>query len=135
MPSLFDWLDSINTDKKLELDEDNPYKEYVPFQINTGMSQFLDTVLLANEMNKRPWLSKEMQHKFYRGVVTKKKRMGKWAKVEEVNKEDIELVCDYYKVNKHRAAEYLKLVSPQELEIMRKATNKGGAEAGRGKRK
>jgi len=129
MPGLFDWLDSINTGKKLELDDANPYKEYVPFQINNGLSQFIDTVLIANEMNKRPWLSKEMQYKFLSNAVTKKKRMCKWAKADaEAHKEDIDTVSEFYDINRIKAAEYLKLIRPDELEYMRRANSKGGTE-------
>lgn len=136
MPGLFDWLDAINSGKELVLPEDDPYQDYVPFQINNGLSQNLDTVLLANEMNKRAWISKEMQYKFLRNSVTKKKRFGKWAKPEpEANKEDIETVSTYYDVNRQRASEYLKLIQPHELEYMRKMNNKGGADLGKGKRK
>ena len=137
MASLFDFLDAINTGKQLDLSgEGDSYKEYVPFQINNGLSQNLDTVLFANEMNKRPWLSKEMQFKFFLGAVSKKKRYGKWAKVEAVaNKEDIETVAMYYDVNEARAAEYLKLLKPEHLEYMRKANFKGGSDVKRGKAK
>lgn len=129
MASLFEWLDAINTGKQITLDEDESFKDYAPFQINNGLSQNLDTVLIANEMNKRPWLSKEMQYKFFLHAVLKKKRYGKWAKAEtEVNKEDIEIVSEYYCVNHARATEYLKLIKPHELEYMRNMNNKGGAE-------
>jgi hypothetical protein len=134
VPGLFDWLDSINTGKTLELDEQS-FKDYVPFQINNGMSQHLDTVLIANEMNKRPWLSKNMQYKFYCGAVIKKRRMGKWAKADaEEQTEDIDTVSAYYNVNRQVAATYLKIVKPEELEMMRKANFKGGAET-RGRKK
>jgi hypothetical protein len=135
MPGLFEWLDGINTKTNLELDEDDPYKDYVPFQINNGMAQFLDTVLLANEMNKRPWLTKEMQFKFYHGAVTKKKRMGKWAKVEEVNKDDVEVVATHYGINHQTASVYLKLMKPEEFTALKKAGDTGGAEAKRGRKK
>lgn len=129
MPGLFEWLDAVNTGKALELNPDDPYKDYSPFQINNGLSQTLDTVLVANEMNKRPWLSKEMQFKFLSGAVVKKKRFGKWAKVEtEANKEDIETVSTYYDINRTRAAEYLKMLTPDHIAHMRKMNDKGGAE-------
>lgn len=129
MPGLFDWLGAINEGKAIDLSEDNPYKEYVPFQINNGLSQHLDTVLIANEMNKRPWLSKGMQFAFLNGAVVKKRRFGKWTKAEvEANVEDVETVSTYYDVNRSRAAEYLKMLKPEHLAHMRKMNNKGGAE-------
>lgn len=131
MPTLFEWLDKINTGKGVELNPDDPYKDYPTFQILQGLSQNMDTVLLANEMNKRPELPKEMQYKFLEKSVTKKKRYGKWGKAEEEgNKEDIETVSEFYQVSRPRAKEYLKLINKDELEYMRKANSKGGAEIG-----
>jgi hypothetical protein len=134
--TLFEFLDAINTGKALTLDDSmaDPYKDYVPFQINNGMCQNLDTVLIANEMNKRPWLSKEMQFKFYNGAVSKKKRYGKWAKVEELaNKDDVATVSEYYDVNEARALEYIRLLTPDHIAQMKVFLNKGGQEGGKPK--
>jgi hypothetical protein len=131
MAGLFDWLEAINTGKSVEIDphDPNPFKDYVPFQINNGLSQHLDTILLANEMNRKPWLSKELQFAFLKSAVTKKKRFGKWAKVEEpTNAEDIETVSQFYSVNPVRAAEYLKLLTPEQISQMRQASSKGGTD-------
>lgn len=138
MPSLFEWLNKINAGEKVELNSDDPYKDYPTYQILQGLSQNADTVLLANEMNKRPWLSKEMQFKFLDKAVLKKKRFGKWAKVEaEANKEDVDAVSEFYQVSYDRAREYLKLIRPDELEFMKRRISKGGATeiGGRGRKK
>lgn len=138
MPSLFEWLDKINTGKGVELDPDDPFKDYPAYQVLQGLSQFSDTILLANEMNKRPWLTKQMQYSFLDKAVLKKKRFGKWGKAEmEANKEDVETVSEFYQVNQERAKEYLKLIQPQELDFMKKRISKGGASeiGGRGRKK
>lgn len=138
MPSLFEWLDKINSGKDLVLDADNPFKDYPAYQILQGLSQNMDTVLLANEMNKRPGLSKEMQFAFLDKATLKKKRFGKWVKVEaEADKEDVETVSEFYQVNRIKAAEYLRMIQPHELEFMRNRINKGGAQmiGGKGKKK
>lgn len=128
MPSMFEFLDSINTGTKLDLTVDEALKDYVPFQINNGLSQHLDTVLLANEMNKRPWLSKEMQFKFLSNVVTKKRRYGKWAKADVVaNQADIDMISEYYSINNSRAVEYIKVLKFHELELIRQWSDKGGS--------
>ena len=129
MPSLFEYLGAISSGDKIDLEVDNPFAAYVPFQINNGLAQNIDTVLLANEMNKNPWLSKEMQYRFLAGIVTKKKRYGKWAKLEELaDQADIDTVSTFYQVNKERAAEYLKLIPPNELEYMRMKNGTGGCD-------
>jgi hypothetical protein len=136
MATLFEFLDSINTGKGIELNEDDPFKEYVPFQVNNGLSQYLDTVMLANEMNKRPWLSKGMQYRFLVGVVSKKKRYGKWAKADAIdNQADIDLVSEFYQINKDHAKDYLKLLGYPELELIRQRSDKGGCNMPKGKAK
>ena len=61
----FDFLNSINekknylfTDIKADnsgeaSDLDSVDRKYPPFMINRGLSYFVDTVMLANEMNER----------------------------------------------------------------------------------
>ena len=50
----FDYLNAINLTKKNIFAEDPlADKEYVPYIVNRGLSYFPDTVLYANEMNKR----------------------------------------------------------------------------------
>ena len=130
MPTLFEFLGSINSGDKIDLEVDNPYSSFVPFQINNGLAQHMDTVLLANEMNKYPDLTPEMQYKFYLNSVTKKKRFGKWAKVEPLlNQIDIDEVSKYFQVNKVRAAEYLRLLSLSEFENIVKLNNPGGCDS------
>jgi hypothetical protein len=130
MPNLIEWLDVISTGTKLDkfIEEDvSPFKDYVPFQINNGLSQSLDTILLANEMNKRPWLSKEMQFAFLDKAVSKKKRYSKWAKVEKLdNQDDIDQVSKYYQINMTRAQEYIKLLSEDALNDIKKYNDVGG---------
>ena len=130
MPNIIEWLDIISTGKKIEdyLEEDaNNFKDYVPFQINNGLSQNLDTVMLANEMNKHPLLSKEMQFAFLNKAVNKKKRYSKWAKVEKLeNQEDIDQVSKYYQINSSRAQEYLKILSEGALNSIKKYNDVGG---------
>ncbi len=138
MPTLFEWLDVINIGKTVDMNTDDPYKDYPTYQVLQGLSQNMDTVLLANEMNKRPWLSKEMQFKFLDKAVLKKKRFGKWGKADaEANKEEVDVVAEFYQVNRERAKEYLKLIRPDELEFMKNRIAKGGCSeiGGRGRKK
>lgn len=129
MPTLFEFLGSINSGDRVDLTGDNPFKDYAPFQINNGLSQHLDTILLANEMNKRPWLSKEMQYKFFQGSVSKKKRYGKWGKADSAeDKETIDLISEYYEVNNSVAAVYLKILTADQLNQLRKSIYKGGSD-------
>lgn len=79
--SPFDFLNSINEKKAYLFDDvradnsgeasdlDSVDRKYPPFMVNRGLSYFVDTVMLANEMNQRFELAKKMQYDFlYHGV-------------------------------------------------------------------
>ena len=125
---LMDWLNSIGTSgEDLTEGNDNAINDYPPFIINKGMAQAIDTIMFANEMNKRPWLDEMLQYKFLLGSVSKKKRYNKWVKAEpEANQEDITMVSNYYKVNEMIASSYITLLKPDELEKIRSSFFKGG---------
>lgn len=127
MPSLIEWLDSVGS-SAIDLTKSNvDIKSYIPFQINTGLSQNLDTVMFANEMNKNPQLSNHMQYKFLLGSINKKRRYGKWAKIEtEANKELVDLVSTHYSINRTRAVEYIAILTPEQIESIKQEADLGG---------
>lgn len=125
-PSLFDYLSDIGTDKAYLFNED-VNKNYVAFMINRGFGQHIDTILLANEMNKRASLSKLMHHDFLFFSIDKKKRYGKWAKATIVDEDLIEYMKMKYNVNYNVALSYIELYDKQLLkELIKEATEKGG---------
>lgn len=67
MPSLSDYLNSINYTKK-DLIKEDPLaeKDYLPFVTNRCLSYFPDTVFYANQMNMMPHLEKKMQYDYLR---------------------------------------------------------------------
>lgn len=125
---VFDLLNDITNGKKYRLNVDIEESDYKPFLINRGLSQHVDTIFFANEMNKCPHLSKRMQHDFLFYSVTKKKRYGKWAKGEDIDNETIELIMKRYKVSRNKALEYYQILSKSEngLEDFKKVCHTGG---------
>lgn len=123
--SLFDFLTDLNSGKQYLYSEVTK-KEFVTFMINRGMSQQWDTILLANEMNKNWHIDKELVHDFYFYLVSKRKRYGKWAKGSDDRKDDIELVVRHYNVSKPKAIEYLKLLSDDDLKVIKAQYDVGG---------
>lgn len=123
--SLFDWLGDLNYDKK-GLFSSETEQDFVPFMINRGMSQNMDTIMYANEMNKHWRVTKEMVHDFYLYIVPKKKRYGKWAKQTTDNKDEIELLMKHYNIGYHRAIEYLKLLSSEDIQNIKSQYAVGG---------
>jgi len=135
MMTPFDFLNSINEKKSYLFDDvradnsgeasdlDSVDRKYPPFMVNRGLSYFVDTVMLANEMNQRFELAKKMQYDFLYHGVRKKRRFSKWHKKEKDSK-DIELIKEAYCINRERAEEVYDLIDMKKL---RKFMDKGGA--------
>jgi len=120
----FDIINTINNKTNLEWDA-VVEKTYAPFIINRGMSFNLQTVMFASVMNMYPQLEKQMQYDFYFHGVPKGKRFDKWQKKLELG-DDVKLVRDFYGINIDRALEALKLLSKEQLDMIKQKMNKGG---------
>lgn len=126
-PSLFDHLNDITKSKQGIFHQGETNKNYSPFMINRGLQQHVDTILLANEMNKRPNISKEMHHDYLFHSVDPKLRYGKWAKQDTTDLDLIEYIKDRYSVNHIVALDYIQLFDREQLKIMMdKSKQKGG---------
>lgn len=125
-PSLFDYISDLSFDKQYIFDVD-VNKNYTTFMVNRGFGQHLDTIMLANEMNKRGSISKLMHYDFMFHAIDKKKRYGKWAKSTVADPELIEFIQNRYNVNYKTALQYIELYDKQELKkLFKEATEKGG---------
>jgi len=124
--SPFDFLNSINTTKE-NLFEKDPQagKDYKPFLINRGLSYFPDTVFYANQMNQHPSLDKDMQFFFFLNIISRKKRFSKWSK-KDSETESLELVKEYYGYSSEKANEALKMLSEENLIMIKEKLYKGG---------
>jgi hypothetical protein len=107
-------------EKKLDSIE----KQYNAFIINRGFSMGRDTILLANEMNSRSFLSSRMQYDFYRNLIRPGKRWNKWFK--SVKSEDLDLIQEAYSCSKQKAREIIEIFTPEALKNLRKKFDKGG---------
>jgi hypothetical protein len=117
MTTLFDYLNSINHNKKDLMtgteNDDLAEKGYPPYQINKGLSYFPDTIEQANIMNGCWQLDKKLQYYFLLSIIRPKKRFAKWVKKHEYA--DIEIVKAYYKCNNTRANEYVKILTKDQI--------------------
>lgn len=120
---IFEFLNSINENKIDIMTPDNE-KLYQPYLINHFLSGTLDTVFLANEMNRAPHLDKKMQYDFLRMTVRKKRRRTKWLKPSYI--ENLENVQRYFKYNITRAKEALNILTPEQLEQIKRFLDIGG---------
>ena len=99
-------------------------KEYPPFIINKCMSGFMDTVLIANEMNIHSDLPKKMQYDFFINIVRPKKRFSPWLRKEKID--ILELVKKYYHYNDEKARSALKILSEEQIEFIKQRMKTGG---------
>ena len=124
MPDLTAILNSINFSKDIDLIDEYNQSDYVPFVINKAMSQHIDTLLHANELNSRPNIPKIAQYKYYCYSVTKKKRFGKWLK--STKESDVQALQKYLNISYKKALEMFPLLSTEELERIKFELSKGG---------
>jgi hypothetical protein len=104
--------------------DDIAEKTYNPFMTNRSLSYFQDTVFFANEMNRYHHLDKKLQFSFLINIVRKRKRFSKWIKPELDS--DVDVVKEYYGYSNEKARQALALLSPSQIEELRKKVSKGG---------
>jgi hypothetical protein len=123
---LKDYLNTINQTKENLMEGEDPLweKNYPPFVINKCMSQHLDTVMYANEMNQYPNLDKKLQYDFFINTVRSRKRFSPWGKKEKVK--DIELVKEFYGYSTEKAMQALRILTENQLVVIKDKLNKGG---------
>jgi len=120
----FDYLNSINTTKKNVITDDITEKTYNSFMVNRSLSYFNDTVVLANEMNRYHHIDNKLQFDFLINMVRKRKRFSKWIKPQIES--DVEVVKKYYGYSNEKARQILSLLSPEQINGLKKKVNKGG---------
>jgi len=123
--NIWDFVNSINQNKKDLFEDPLAEKDYVPFLVNKALSYYVDTIFFANEMNSRTHLSKRQQFDFLRFSVTKKKRYSKWHK-KQIASEDISAVCEYYKYSQAKAYEVMSILTEQQIKDIKQSVFKGG---------
>lgn len=98
---------------------------YVPFIVNKALGLYIDTVLFANEMNMRAHLDSDMQYAYLLNSIRKSYRNQKWVKAE--GSEDVEAIKQYYGINHTKAKQALRVLSADQLAIVRKRLDTGGS--------
>ncbi len=117
------WLNSINHEKQNIMTDENK-KEYPPYIVNRCLSGFIDTVMMANEMNINHQLSPELQYQFLLNIVRPKRRFSPWLKKEKLN--DLEVVKSYYGYSNEKARTALSILSDEQLNSIKLKQNRGG---------
>lgn len=125
MTELKDYLNSINVSKKNLMDSDEESeRQYPPYIVNRCYSGFIDTILLANEMNLNSHIDKKLQYDFYINTIRPKKRFSPWLKKEKLD--SLECVKEYYGYSDEKAKTALKILTDEQLEFIKSKLNRGG---------
>jgi hypothetical protein len=124
----FDFVNAINITKKdLIRGSDNPAlieKEYNSFVVNRALSYFSDTVMYANVINQLNSMDAILKNDYYINSIRCGKRFSKWHK-KQAN-EPMDVIQEYYNVNYIRALEISKLLSKEQIDLIRIRITKGG---------
>jgi hypothetical protein len=121
----FDFINAITQTKENLFIDPQASKDYNAFMVNRGLSQYADTILYANEMNRFYNLDPDMQFQYLINTITKKKRFNKWAKKEKDPKSFL-LVKEYYKYSDEKARSVVDILTDDQLAIIETKLYKGG---------
>ena len=125
MTELKDYLNSINISKENLMDQDPDCEsQYPPYVVNRCYSGFIDTILLANEMNLNSHIDKKLQYDFYINIIRPKKRFSPWLRKEKLD--SLDCIKQYYGYSDEKAKVALKLLTQQQLEFIKAKLNRGG---------
>ena len=123
---LGDYLNAINWSKINLLDGDDIVweKKFAPFIINRCLSQHVDTIMMANEMNRNYILDNDMQFQFLLNSIRSKKRYSPFLRAEKLN--DLDVVKEYYGYNNEKAKSALDILTKDEVKLIKEKLFKGG---------
>lgn len=128
---LFDYINAISLTKNEDFLEDPDFpKHYVPFVVNMAFSFYPDTILAANIVNERSWLSPQLQARILLNTMRARKRYSPWLK--HSISDDVMVVSEYYGCSVRHAKTLTELHTPEQLVIMRQRLHKGGSLSNRG---
>jgi hypothetical protein len=120
----FEYIASITHKKEDIMVDDDAEKGYSPFMVNRGLSNFQDTVLFTNEMNRAGHLDHRLQYDFLRTAVRPRKRFSKWFKKTVPSK--IEVIKEYYGYSNVKAESVADLISDEDIKEMKNYLSQGG---------
>lgn len=117
-------LPSILKTKQNVMMTEQDEKQYPSFMVNRAMSQFPDTVLIANYLNLYPNLDNRLKYDFLLNMVKPYKRpFGKWAKRAEPV--DLATIKEYYGYSDAKALEALSILTPDQINSLKLELEKG----------
>lgn len=131
----YDWRyeNSINCGTSL-IDLEKQEFKYNKWRTNSSISNFLENIMFANEMNLNMHITDQMHYDYLFYSVKKKKRFGskktsrdkEIEKLQKVEESNLAVISEYYKYNMVKSKAALRVLTGSQLEIIRKRLEKGG---------
>jgi len=101
------------------------FKDYAPFLINRSLSNHLDCVLYANDMNLWPGIDKDMQYQYLlNSIRPMKRKFVPWQKAD--SEKDIECVKTYFGYSNSKAKEALRILTDEQIADIKTKIDTGG---------
>ena len=118
-------IPSILKTKEYALLTEADEKSYPKFMVNKALSNYSDTVFVANELNRYPNIDNKLHYDFCLNIVKPFKRpYAKWYKKVEAT--DLQTVKEYYGYSDAKAIEALNVLSDEQISELKKKIDKGG---------
>lgn len=100
-------------------------KDYKPYIINKALSQHIDCIFHASEINQNPHLDAKLQYDYYFYSIKKyKRKYQKWMKYNE--SKDIERIKQYYNCSGVKAKTILSVLTKEQLKVIQERLDTGG---------
>jgi len=122
-----DIVNSILVTKK-DLSNDAEFdKIYNSYLVNRALSNHVDCILFANEMNRFPKIDNILQYHFYiNSIRGMKRKFQPWIKKDK--NDVLDAVKEYYQISNAKAIDALRILSPDQIEYITRKIEKGGAD-------
>lgn len=126
MYELKDYLNSINYKKNSLMDTEDVMweKKYPAYVVNKCLAPFSDTVSLVNEMNRNHHIDNKLQYDFLLNSIRTRKRFAPWMRPSK--SKNLEYVKEFYKYSNEKAKSALKILSNEQITMIKQKLNKGG---------
>ena len=125
MPTSTYFFGAISASKDLEqFTQGEIDKDYKPYVVNRMVAGYKELVMFADELNIRPNIAKIDQMELYKLLIPKSKRRALWSNPRK--NEDREVVMNYYNISQDKAAPYMRILSRDQIQVLRERLNNGG---------
>jgi hypothetical protein len=126
-PNLKDFFNEITYGKDDTRFTDGEIEQYYsPYVITKMLSTDYDLVMLADLLNHMN-LDNKTHYLFLMNMLPKKRlRMPPFPRKEK--NDDLEVIMEYYGLSDTKALDYLSILTPNQIEVLRDQLNNGGRE-------